>query len=992
MSEPNESGNKSRFSMTGIMITLAITSLMLMMGLISIHPETISAISEPATGYVPEELKASIQTTATVAWGFLAGHANDWRYVWMNNGAINLTMNGGLYYIETADGLVKITKFRGFINTNFSDQDTAVITAMNVKGTMRSFTDSFGTGQDYQLMYWSSSAAKDNVSWYWRMYDNTNFLLQWYEVKNVHAYPINWTWGQLEANKIYSNSGLLVGSSPTTMARWMSTGTGDFWATSGENIHSILNQEGKGFALAFISSSTSEKFLTVGQVTQEFGGNRIISYSSGGDTAYGLQDFRVDTDYLYSAGWTPQEKIVAGANFTSDKTIYSFGDSSSLHDGLGDWTDVVLGLNEFASETKPITGAIWDGWNSYGRNINDTIVRAVADLAVTNYPSIKYIEIDDGWQLEAGTVLGKDTLAMEIDTVKFPDLTATAAYIHSKGLKVNLWVAPGMMTFTGAMNASHPEWRTKNYPANGGYWNYSGAGFAYWHADISNPAYLAYLQSQLLMMQNTYGIDGFKLDFQSYPSGSEKMQDWNHSAIYSIMRYWTAIKNGTVDAEMILAGLPLSRDIFASRAFNMIRTGIDVTSYATLYAGFTTYFNVEWFSATSQHPDKFARQDLDMITEWYRTYGMPLNYVQTHANLVYAMGSVVEFSFRKEANATFEAAIGSLRYTVNLTGDHYAEGQNAADHKKLPNVYGRNGGGFSGGSPNISVALVNWNTTAGQTITFHLSDLNITSSTYLVFNVNTSSFERLSSSSYSLTLTKSGSVLLAISEGTSSNIMFSTVNIINGFQFTGNFGLAMLVFYCPSALIPVTIGNSSASVLSGVIVYEILNMTTVKGTSYSLSFILGVASASQGYIFNFLQSGNDYNWTAIGSGPGAVITFTLSGLVSGTIYKVYVDGGFYQNLIASSGTITFTYSGPWSEHQFEVISGTWYSSSTHSLIQIALLFLAVGMVVSVIAEISVLAKRKTILSSAEGVKTILTMVICLVVGLVLIRLAYGVLG
>jgi len=61
-------------------------------------------------------------------------------------------------------------------------------------------------------------------------------------------------------------------------------------------------------------------------------------------------------------------------------------------------------------------------------------------------------------------------------------------------------------------------------------------------------------------------------------------------------------------------------------------------------------------------------------------------------------------------------------------------------------------------------------------------------------------------------------------------------------------------------------------------------------------------------------------WTADPGSAGPIVTFTLSGLESGRMYRVYIDGVSSNLLTASgSGVISFTYSGPWSEHQFEIV-------------------------------------------------------------------------
>jgi lysophospholipase L1-like esterase len=52
----------------------------------------------------------------------------------------------------------------------------------------------------------------------------------------------------------------------------------------------------------------------------------------------------------------------------------------------------------------------------------------------------------------------------------------------------------------------------------------------------------------------------------------------------------------------------------------------------------------------------------------------------------------------------------------------------------------------------------------------------------------------------------------------------------------------------------------------------------------------------------------------------STVSFTLSGLESGVGYKVYVDGVLYYQQLKGLTDLTFTYSGPWSEHTFEVVA------------------------------------------------------------------------
>ena len=68
-------------------------------------------------------------------------------------------------------------------------------------------------------------------------------------------------------------------------------------------------------------------------------------------------------------------------------------------------------------------------------------------------------------------------------------------------------------------------------------------------------------------------------------------------------------------------------------------------------------------------------------------------------------------------------------------------------------------------------------------------------------------------------------------------------------------------------------------------------------------------------------SGNHVaNWVASSSNANSAVTFSLSGLEYGRVwYNVYVDGDRIDQLKATeTGIVSFSYSGPWSQHTFKV--------------------------------------------------------------------------
>jgi hypothetical protein len=130
-------------------------------------------------------------------------------------------------------------------------------------------------------------------------------------------------------------------------------------------------------------------------------------------------------------------------------------------------------------------------------------------------------------------------------------------------------------------------------------------------------------------------------------------------------------------------------------------------------------------------------------------------------------------------------------------------------------------------------------------------------------------------------------------------------------------------------------------------------------------------------------SSTTINWQGNGT---ADFTFTLSGLVDGSRYKVYVDGNILANLIANGGVISFSYSGPWSEHQFEVIGGV-YSKAIVGLGVVLGIMLVIGVVVSVLVPVVEVAKEKRKFKAQDFIH----MVVYIIISIALLGVVYAVL-
>jgi len=126
-------------------------------------------------------------------------------------------------------------------------------------------------------------------------------------------------------------------------------------------------------------------------------------------------------------------------------------------------------------------------------------------------------------------------------------------------------------------------------------------------------------------------------------------------------------------------------------------------------------------------------------------------------------------------------------------------------------------------------------------------------------------------------------------------------------------------------------------------------------------------------------------WEA-NSATDPTVTFTLSGLESGRMYRLYVDGVSSSLLTASgSGVISFTYSGPWSEHQFEIVA-TSITGSISPLVNLIFIMFAIGIVVGVVGE-SVRTLRK---EKVPKIDTLVNMVVYIIIGIASLGVLYSI--
>ncbi len=100
----------------------------------------------------------------------------------------------------------------------------------------------------------------------------------------------------------------------------------------------------------------------------------------------------------------------------------------------------------------------WSTWYNARTAISDAMIRAQADAMVSSGLSqhgYAYVNIDDGWNIRPNStdpVVGgpvRDEQGNLRPNKNFPDMKALSGYVHSRGLKIGIYIGPGPQTCAG---------------------------------------------------------------------------------------------------------------------------------------------------------------------------------------------------------------------------------------------------------------------------------------------------------------------------------------------------------------------------------------------------------------------------------------------------------------------------------------------------------------------------------------------------------------
>ncbi|PLT45254.1 Alpha-galactosidase precursor [Paenibacillus pasadenensis] len=196
-----------------------------------------------------------------------------------------------------------------------------------------------------------------------------------------------------------------------------------------------------------------------------------------------------------------------------------------------------------ANKPLGLTPALgWNSWNTFTWDINEELIRNVADLFVTDGykdAGYEYIVIDDCWSLKERDADGN----LVADPAKFPSgMKALADYIHAKGLKFGMYSCVGTHTCAGYPGSFEHEFQ-------------DAALFAEWGVDFLKYDYCfkpRHISGELMYKRMSLALknSGRDILFSACNWGEDKVYDWiresgahTYRSTVDIRDFWDSIKD-----------------------------------------------------------------------------------------------------------------------------------------------------------------------------------------------------------------------------------------------------------------------------------------------------------------------------------------------------------------------------------------------------------------------------------------------------------------
>lgn len=197
----------------------------------------------------------------------------------------------------------------------------------------------------------------------------------------------------------------------------------------------------------------------------------------------------------------------------------------------------------------------WCSWYCFGPGVTAAEVMSNLEFIAKEIPSLRYIQIDDGYQAAMGDWL-------ETGQAFGGDVRAVLRQIKERGFEPAIWVAPFIAEGGSKVFQKHPEWfmaGPDGKPLAANQVTFGGWRHGPWYAlDGSNPEVQRHLEMVFRTMREEWGVTYFKLDanfWGTMPQGG--LHDSKATRIEAYRRGMEAIRRGAGDGFLLGCNHPL---------------------------------------------------------------------------------------------------------------------------------------------------------------------------------------------------------------------------------------------------------------------------------------------------------------------------------------------------------------------------------------------------------------------------------------------------
>jgi alpha-galactosidase len=290
-------------------------------------------------------------------------------------------------------------------------------------------------------------------------------------------------------------------------------------------------------------------------------------------TVYGVMTLRPDPGKTILLGFTSARKFVGRFSFDTNVLSISFdGEGLTLppkgkwelepllvldgpdHNALFEALARELNRNHSPIFKRPVTTG-WCSWYCFGPRVTAAQIRGNLSWAKQHFPSLRYIQIDDGYQpwmgdwLDTGKSFGGDIKSVLND-------------IRASGFEPAIWVAPFVASPESRLFREHADWFIRGgdgKPLRSDKVGFGGWRLGPWYVlDGTHPGAQRWLEDLFRTLRKEWGCTYFKLDANYWGTlRGGTHYDTDATRVEAYRRGMEAIRRGAGDSFILGCNHPM---------------------------------------------------------------------------------------------------------------------------------------------------------------------------------------------------------------------------------------------------------------------------------------------------------------------------------------------------------------------------------------------------------------------------------------------------